>query len=126
MKQSGIYLSDQFNAMKDRALRAEAELTDLRERYAHVNAEYEAMMAARDRLEAELAIANAECGLAEGRENYLLAELKKAEAELAKFREALILLLHHLPLRGEPVTAKEVAIKRARDVLARKGVSDGK
>jgi len=47
-----------------------------------------------------------------------LAELKKAEAELAKFREALILLLHHLPLRGEPVTAKEVAIKRARDALA--------
>ena len=126
MKQSGIYLSDQFNAMKDRALRAEGELTDLRERYALVNAEYEEMMGQRDSLEAELAIANAECGLAEGRENYLLAELKKAEAELAKFREALILLLHHLPLRGEPVTAKEVAIKRARDVLARKGVSDGK
>jgi hypothetical protein len=33
-----------------RAEKAEAELLDLRERYAHVNAEYEAMMAERDRL----------------------------------------------------------------------------
>jgi predicted nuclease with TOPRIM domain len=35
--------------------RAEAELLDLRERYAHVNAEYEAMMAGRIRLKTELA-----------------------------------------------------------------------
>ena len=173
--------------------RLEAELIDLRERYAHANAEYEAMMGQRDniadnlallerhdqekidRLEDELLeMTQQRKDATEAAQRYLgqrwklqdelrklaqrfgveevyrrdaqrnlvmaLADKDKAEAELVRvnklndtlvgernmLREALVGLLHHMPLRGEPVTAKELAIKRARDVLAGKGVSDGK
>ena len=48
----------------------------------------------------------------------LRCQLQKAEAERDRLREALVGLLHHMPLRGEPVTAKEVAIARAKASLA--------
>jgi len=98
-------LNDKIREAFDAKWKAEAELADLRERYAHVNAEYEKMMGQRKRLQGET-------------EYYI--------RRCHEFKEACLGLLHHMPLRGEPVTAKELAIKRARDVLAGKGVSDGK
>jgi len=120
-------LNDKIREAFDAKWKAEAELADLRERYAHVNAEYEKMMGQRKRLETEVDMLNEmipQGSFCVDEDGSCLSLCAAKDRD--RLREACLGLLHHMPLRGEPVTAKELAIKRARDVLARKGVSDGK
>ena len=116
MKQSGIYLSDQFNAMKDRALRAEAERDASRGVIARLKEGQKNLNANLQGAKAELAASEQELEIRTKSHNTAMTVVER-------LREALLGLLHHMPLRGEPVTAKELAIKRARDVLV--GGSEG-
>ena len=106
-----VVLNQKEDRLRERAEKAEAQYEEVCGENAELNDKIREAFDAKEKAEAER----------DGLRDALKRQVKKAVGfglEARKFREALILLLHHMPLRGEPVTAKELVIARARDVLA--------